>query len=39
MEFCLCSRLGDAGIYRDRATMPIVSIDRDIDGFSTGDLR
>mgnify|MGYP005766063659 CR=1 FL=1 len=31
----LCSRLGDAGIYRDRATMPIVSIDRDIDGFST----
>ena len=31
----LCSRIGDAGIYRDRTTMPIVSIDREIDGFTT----
>jgi DNA-binding LacI/PurR family transcriptional regulator len=30
----LCSRLGDASIYAGN-TMPIVSIDRDIEGFST----
>ncbi len=30
----LCSRLGDASIY-ERKTMPIVSIDRNIEGFST----
>lgn len=31
----LCSRLGDAGIYTGRTTMPIVSIDREIEGLST----
>lgn len=30
----LCSRLGDASIY-ERKTMPIISIDRNIEGFST----
>jgi DNA-binding LacI/PurR family transcriptional regulator len=30
----LCSRLGDAGIYAGK-TLPIVSIDRTIEGFST----
>lgn len=30
----LCSRLGDASIYEGK-TMPIVSIDRNIEGFST----
>ena len=30
----LCSRLGDASIYESKA-MPIVSIDRNIEGFST----
>ena len=31
----LCSRLGDTGIYAGKTTMPIVSIDREIEGFST----
>ena len=31
----LCSRVGDAGIYAERSTMPIVSIDRDLEGFSS----
>ena len=31
----LCSRVGDAGIYAGRTTMPIVSIDRDLEGFSS----
>lgn len=31
----LCSRAGDASIYAERNTMPIVSIDRDMEGFSS----
>lgn len=31
----LCSRLGDTRIYAGKTTMPIVSIDREIEGFST----
>lgn len=31
----LCSRVGDAGIYRAHTSLPIVSIDRELNGFST----
>ena len=31
----LCSRLGDASIYTEKTTMPVVSIDREIEGFSS----
>ena len=31
----LCSRVGDAAIYREHTALPVVSIDRDLNGFST----